>query len=99
MAPLSARAADILDRMEPNLGYQASELRPFAPELSPEALRDVMRELWIARQVERFGYSGWRRVLTARPVQEASGVVPTAGVQTVKPEDLFDHDAFTGLFK
>lgn len=95
MPPLSAHAADILDQMDPDLGYQPSDLRAFAPELSVEAIREVMQELWIARKVERVGYAGWRRV---RTVTEAPSA-PRGPVQLVKPEDLFDHDAFSDIFK
>jgi hypothetical protein len=55
MLAMSAHTADLLEQMEPNRGYEASELRGFVPELSTEDLREVMHELWIARQVERFG--------------------------------------------
>jgi hypothetical protein len=99
MPALSPRAAHILEQMEPNLGYEASELRQFVPELSAEALREVMRELWIERQVERFGHSGWKRVRPTGGSRESSGVIPTGQIETVKPEDLFDHDSFAGIFK
>ena len=103
---MSGHAADILEQMEPDLGYELSELRAFVPELSMEGLREVMHELWIARQVERFRDSGWRRVRSTRGSQAASAdtLAGTPGVATgqnriVKPEDLFDHDTFSGFFK
>lgn len=99
MPALSPRAADILEQMQPDLGYQTSDLLQFAPELCVEALREVMRELWIERQVERVGYSGWRRVRRTGDSRNGSGALSTGPIETVKPEDLFDHDAFTGIFK
>lgn len=113
MPALSAHAVEILEQMEPNRRYGPSELRGFVPELSAEGLREVMHELWIARQVERFRDSGWRRVRSTCGVQEACDSTNTANRgsadistsqasgqnRTVKPEDLFDHDSFSGLFK
>jgi hypothetical protein len=99
MPACSGRAADILEHMEPNRGYEASELRQFDPELSAEALCEVMRELWIDRQVERFGYSGWRKVRSTSGLPQAPDVAGTRQADPVKPEDLFDHDSFTGVFK
>jgi hypothetical protein len=99
METLSARAADILGLMEPDLGYSAADLRQFAPELSTEALREVMQELWIERLVERSGYGGWKRVRPARASQNAAASTPRGPIEPVKPEDLFDHDAFEGIFK
>jgi len=67
-----------------------------------------MRELWVARQVERAGYTGWRLERSSSPAAEASprGAEDrrhaTAGVarsKHVKPEDMFDHSAFEDLFK
>jgi len=95
----STRAVEILQRMEPDLGYGLQELRQFAPDLSLEALRELMRELWIERQVERFGYSGWRRVRAVSGRHEASGGPSAGPVKLVKPEELFDHDSFSGFFK
>ena len=109
---MSPHAADILEQMEPDLGYELSELRAFVPELSMEGLREVMHELWIARQVERFRDSGWRRVRSTCGSQKASmntanwrnanagtrNVAPGQN-RAVKPEDLFDHDTFSGFFK
>jgi hypothetical protein len=99
METLSARAADILELMEPDLGYSVAELRQFAPELSTEALREVMQELWIERLVERSGYGGWKRVRPGRGAQEAAAATPAGPIEPVRPEDLFDHDAFDGFFK
>ena len=112
MPATSAHAADILEQMEPDLGYELSELREFVPGLSMEGLREVMHELWIGRQVERFRDSGWRRVRSTCGSQEASrspvnrGSVNTGAPDaapgqngTVKPEDLFDHGSFAGFFK
>ena len=98
---LSARAMAILDRMEPNCSYDVSELRAFAPELTLEAMNEVMRELWVARQVERAGYTGWRRERSSQPGGSRSHGErrSTARPKEVKPEDLFDHGAFEGFFK
>ena len=98
---LSARARAILEQMEPNRSYEAKDLRPFAPDLTLEHLLDVMRELWVARQVERAGYSGWRRDRSASPTEADRHRSAAAGVRhtPVKPEDLFDHDAFEDMFK
>ena len=102
---LSARAAAILELMEPGGSYEAKDMRALAPELTLEQLQDVMRELWVARRVERAGYSGWRRENSASPATDATRGAhhrdaPTAARYTpVKPEDLFDHDAFEDMFK
>jgi hypothetical protein len=102
---LSAGARAILQQMEPNCNYEARDLRALAPDLTLEDLQDVMRELWVARQVERAGYSGWRRESSASPASDdARGghhcPAPAGARYTpVKPEDLFDHDAFEDLFK
>jgi hypothetical protein len=110
MSSLSPTAAFILDHMEPNRAYEAPELRAFIPDASLEAVRETMHELWVERQVERFGYGGWRRSRsTCAPREAQEGLTSVeypsdagdAARQTkaVKPEDLFDHAAFAGLFK
>jgi hypothetical protein len=109
MQTLSPLASAILDRMEPDRGYEPMDLRALAPDLSPdlsmERLREIMHELWVSRQVERFGYAGWRRCRSSSGIEsglQAPDVAPTPGsgpTKVVKPEDLFDHDAFAGLFK
>jgi hypothetical protein len=101
---LSVRATAILDQMEPNRSYETKDLRAFASDLTLEHLQDVMRELWVARQVERAGYSGWRRESSESPAADARGAhhgPATAGAHytPVKPEELFDHDAFEDMFK
>jgi hypothetical protein len=96
MRPLSEHASFILDRMEPDRRYEPEDLRPFVPDTSVERLREVMHELWINRQVERVGYSGWRRHRSAPP-HRAHAV--SCEIQTVKPEDLFDYDTFGDFFK
>ena len=101
---LTASATTILEQMEPNRTYEAKDLRTLAPDLTLEALHDVMRELWVARQVERAGYSGWRRERSVSP-DDANRTVsqrtPSARThyKPVKPEELFDHDAFQDMFK
>jgi hypothetical protein len=96
MHPLSEYARFILDRMEPDRRYEPQHLRAFVPDASVERLREIMHELWINRQVERVGYSGWRRHRSAPPhrLHPAS-----REIQAVKPEDLFDHDPFADFFK
>jgi hypothetical protein len=109
MYTLSKDAKIILDRMEPDCCYEAAELRAFAPDASADGFREVMHELWVNRQVERVGYSGWRRHRSApahqRPADahlDAEGTVRAPGfrqTKVVKPEDLFDHGSFTDLFR
>ena len=91
---LSEHASFILESMEPDRLYKPQDLRAFLPDASIEWLREIMHELWIDRQVERVGYSGWRRhryVARPEPV--------SFEVRLVKPEDLFDHDPFADFFK
>src|SRR5262245_48185791 len=96
MHPLSEYASFILDRMEPARRYEPQDLHAFIPDTSIELIREIMHELWINRQVERDGYSGWRRHQSAPP-----DVPPPAPreIQIVKPEELFDHGRFEGFFK
>src|SRR5919106_152355 len=105
MHALSKAARYILDRMEPDRRYEALDLRAFVPDASAERLREVMHELWVNRQVERVGYSGWQRHRSApphhRPVDaqlDRREVGPDSDfrqTKVVKPEDLFDHASFT----
>ena len=109
MHTLSKVARFILDRMEPDRRYETLDLRAFVPDASAERLREVMHELWVNRQVERVGYSGWHRHRSAppheRPVDaqlDARDVARVSGfrqTKVVKPEDLFDHDSFTDFFR
>jgi hypothetical protein len=113
MDPLSERATTILERMEPNRSYEPSELRALAPEPSIEGLREIMHELWVKRHVERVGYSGWRRDRSTcgsrkPPNSPIASIVeslsygddlPPRKTEAVRPEDLFDHDSFSGIFK
>jgi hypothetical protein len=86
----------ILDRMEPDRPYEPQDLRAFVPGASIEHLREIMHELWVNREVERAGPSGWRRHRSAPP----RVLHPMSGdIQAVKPEDLFDHDTFAEFFK
>ena len=98
---MSARAAAILERMEPNRSYEAKELCALSPGISPEDLQDVMRELWLQRQVERTGYSGWRRERSRSPVEQHARPAhgDAARSKPVKPEDMFDHSEFADIFK
>lgn len=113
MYALSEKAATIFSRMEPNRSYEPSELRAFAPDTSAEGLREIMHELWVKRHVERSGYSGWRRERSTCGAQEPAGSriasvagsarhapdLPPGQTKAVRPEDLFDHDAFSELFR
>lgn len=108
MHPLSRVAQFILDRMEPDRRYEASDLHALVSEASAEQLREVMHELWVNRQVERVGHSAWQRhqsaphqssvdaQLEARDVAAGSAFRQT---KVVKPEELFDHDSFTDFFR
>lgn len=96
MHPLSEIARMILDHMEPDRRYGAQELRAFSPDLGIERVRDIMHELWIHRQVERAGYSAWRRCRSVSP--HAPDPRPGDN-RSVKPEELFDHAAFAEFFE
>ena len=95
MSGLSKDARFILDRMEADRRYELLELRAVVPDASAEGLREVMHELWINRQVERVGDSGWRRHRSAPghdgPIERQTTLV--------KPEDLFDHETFQDFFR
>lgn len=96
MHPLSEDATLILDRMELGRRYEPQDLCALIPHVSREALREIMHELWINREVERIGYASWLRRRSAPPH------VPdpvSREVQIVKPEDLFDHATFADFFK
>jgi hypothetical protein len=110
MPTLSPTAVTILNRMEPDRGYEPLEVSTFVPGITMDRLRGIMHELWVNRYVERFGYSGWRLSRSMCAAQQApkskssvaeSSVSFMASRETkgVKPEDLFDHDAFSGMFK
>ena len=109
MHALSNVARFILGRMEPDRPYEALDLRAFVPDASTETLREIMHELWVNRQVERVGHSGWRRHRSAPPDQtppdailEARDGAPVSRLRqtkVVKPEELFDHDSFTDFFR
>lgn len=96
MQSLSEYASFILDRMEPGLRYEPQDLRAFVRDTNIERVREIMHELWINRQVERVGHSGWRRHRSAPP--HAPDPV-SREIHEVKPEDLFDHDTFADFFK
>jgi hypothetical protein len=109
MHALSTVARFILDRMEPDRHYEALDLRAFVPDASAEKLGEVMHELWVNRQVERVGYSGWQRHRSA-PLNhkrvdaqlDARDVTPVSScrqTKVVKPEDLFDHASFEAFFR
>jgi hypothetical protein len=96
MHPLSEYARLILDRMEPDRRYEPDDLRTFVPGTGVERLREIMHELWIHRQVERVGYSGWQRLPGS---QTHLRPAVSCEVQPAKPEELFDHDTFADFFK
>ena len=107
MHALSKHARFILDRMEPDRQYEALDLRALVPDASAEGFRQVMHELWVNRQVERVGYSGWQRHRSP-PAHQGSvdaqhdGRGPVPGfrqTKVVRPEDLFDHGSFTDFFR
>jgi hypothetical protein len=94
--PFSEYVSAILDRMEPDCPYEPQQLRAFVPDISVEHLREIMHELWVNRQVERAGESGWRRHRSApphvpRPISHE--------IQAVNPADLFDHASLADFFK
>src|SRR4029453_10605110 len=95
MHPLSEDARLILDRMEPDRSYEAAALRALVPGASAERLQELMHELWVSRQVERSGYSGWQRHRSAPAHQRP---VEFQETKVVKPEDLFDHGSFRDFF-
>jgi hypothetical protein len=109
MHALSRIARFILDRIEPDRRYDALDLRAFVPDISAEAFRGVMHELWLNRHVERVGYSAWQRHRSAPPHQNpvdsrlgARDAEPVSGLRetkVVKPDDLFDHASFTDFFR
>ena len=109
MQTLTKMARAILDRMEPDRSYETSDLRAFVPDASPETLRELMHELWINREVERAGDSGWQRHRSASPQSRPAHAGPDAGdlasvsghgqTKVVKPEELFDHDSFADFFR
>ena len=77
------------------------------PHASAEGFREVMHELWVNRQVERLGSSGWQRRRSA-PSHEVAAQTDAADVaatarfrqtKVVKPEDLFDHGSFDEFFR
>jgi len=108
MNALSKEARFILDRMEPDRSYEAANLRALLPHAGAEAFREVMHELWVNRQVERVGHSGWQR-RPSRPAHQVEAHLdagdaaePTSAfreTKVVKPEDLFDHGSFGEFFR
>jgi hypothetical protein len=82
--------------MEPDQPYDVQGLRRLAADAGVERLREVMHELWVHREVERVGHSGWRR---HRSAPAGAAPPPVRQARLVKPEELFDHDAFEEFFK
>jgi hypothetical protein len=82
--------------MAPDRGYEPQALQALVPGTGVERLREIMHELWIERQVERAGPTGWRRVRSASPHQPRAAAGDS---QPVKPEELFDHTTFADFFK
>ena len=108
MHPLSTQARFILDRMDSDRPYEALDLRALVPDTSAEGFRELMHELWVNRQVERVGLTGWQRrrsapahQVDAQPDRHDAGA-PVSGfrqTKVVKPEDLFDHGSFADFFR
>ena len=95
MPKLTDCATAILNRMEPDRPYEPEDLRAFVPDTGMERLREIMHELWVHREVERVAHTGWRRHRSGGTEAPAAARERTA----VRPEDLFDHGAFTEFFK
>jgi hypothetical protein len=95
--------------MERGCTYEPSDLRAFAPDASNETIRELMHELWVNRRVERVGYAGWRvfpstsaadsRMPPIAKAPQADDAPSASKPKTVRPEELFDHDRFSGFFK
>jgi hypothetical protein len=111
---LSEKAASVLGRMEPQRSYEPSEIRAWIPGTSLESLREIMHELWVKRYVERHGFAGWRlerstsgvelptdreRVAGQQSVANGGQELRPAQTKAVRPEDLFDHEAFSDFFR
>ena len=97
MHPLSTQARFILDRMESDRPYEALDLRALVPDTSAEGFRELMHDLWVNRQVERVGLTGWQRRRSA-PAHQADAPA-FRQTKVVKPEDLFDHGSFSDFFR
>jgi hypothetical protein len=54
-------ATAVLEVLEPDRLYEASDLHARFPDNSMDTLRDAMHALWLERRVERVGALGWRR--------------------------------------
>jgi hypothetical protein len=108
MHTLSEAARAVLERMQSDRPYEIADLRALMPGASADTLREMMHELWVSRQVERVGHSGWRRHRSTGPhdrledarldAGHAAGASPYGETKVVKPEELFDHDAFSDFF-
>jgi len=96
MPTLSEFARIVLEHMEPDRRYGAQEVRAFCPDMGIERVRDIMHELWLHRQVERVGCSAWRRHRSLSPHVPDPRTVDN---RSVRPEELFDHDAFAEFFE
>jgi hypothetical protein len=93
---LSDDARVILESMEPERRYGLQDLLALVSGASVGQLREVMHELWIARQVERVGYTGWRRA-RSEPAHRREAVAHET--QPVTADALFDHATFADFFK
>jgi hypothetical protein len=93
---VSEGASFILEQMKPDRRYDPQDLLAFVPDTGIERLREIMHELWINREVERVGYTGWRRHRSAPPFRARPA---SRESQAVKPEDLFDHATFAAFFE
>jgi hypothetical protein len=107
-------ATAILDVMESDRTYEATELLGLFPDISLDTLRAAMHTLWIKRLVERAGMTGWRRqqstcgtaappdpksCVTCRLARTCARCVRDRPVKPVRPGELFGESAFSGMFK
>ena len=99
MRTLSEPARVILDRMKSDRSYEIHDLRTLMPDTGAETLREMMHELWVNRQVERVGHSGWRRHRSISPHETVAPGSAASETKVVKPEELFDHDTFADFFR
>ena len=102
MQILSERVRELLEKMAPDRAYEVADLRALLPGAGAETVREMMQELWVNRQVERVGHTAWRRYRSVGPHEKRTvdpTPSPSAETEVVKPEELFDHDAFADFFR
>ena len=99
MKTLSERVRELLEKMKPDRAYQLADLRALMPGAGTDTLREMMHELWVNRQIERVGDAAWRRHRSVSPHQQHASASSSRQTEVVKPEELFDHDAFADFFR